>query len=60
MIEAFRSFSPDAEAAVDQFIEAGGTCSELWASFGSGDAIRPTGRRCRPTDLIVRTKLGHA
>jgi endonuclease/exonuclease/phosphatase family metal-dependent hydrolase len=57
MIEAFRSFSPDAEAAVDQFIESGRHVFRALGELGLTDAIPPTGRRYSiPTDLINTDK----
>ena len=57
MIEAFRSFSPDAEAAVDQFIESGRHVFRALGELGLKDAIPPAGRRYSiPTDLINTDK----
>jgi endonuclease/exonuclease/phosphatase family metal-dependent hydrolase len=57
MIEAFRSFSPDAEAAVHQFIESGRHVFRALGELGLKDAIPPTGRRySMPTDLINKDK----
>jgi endonuclease/exonuclease/phosphatase family metal-dependent hydrolase len=57
MIEAFRSFSPDAEAAVDQFIESGRHVFRALGELGLKDAIPLAGRRYSiPTDLINTDK----
>jgi endonuclease/exonuclease/phosphatase family metal-dependent hydrolase len=57
MIEAFRSFSPAAEAAVDQFIESGRHVFRALGELGLKDAIPPAGRRYSiPTDLINTDK----
>ena len=57
MIEAFRSFSPDAEAAVDQFIESGRHVFRALGELGLKDDIPLTGRRySMPTDLINKDK----
>jgi endonuclease/exonuclease/phosphatase family metal-dependent hydrolase len=57
MIDAFRSFSPDAEATVDQFIESGRHVFRALAELGLKDAIPPAGRRYSiPTDLINTDK----
>jgi len=57
LIEAFRGFSPNAEAAVDQFIESGKQVFDALGKLGFKDAIPPLGRRYSiPTDLINRDK----
>ena len=53
LIEAFRSFSANAEAAVDQFINSGKIVFTSLGELGLTDAIPPAGRRYTiPTDLI--------
>jgi endonuclease/exonuclease/phosphatase family metal-dependent hydrolase len=57
MIDAFRSFSRHAEAAVDQFIESGRHVFRALGELGLKDAIPPSGRRYSiPTDLINTDK----
>jgi endonuclease/exonuclease/phosphatase family metal-dependent hydrolase len=57
MIEAFRSFSTNAETAVDQFIESGKQVFGTLGKLGFKDAVPPSGRRYSiPTDLINRDK----
>lgn len=57
LIEAFRSFSPNPEAAVDQFIESGKQVFSALGKLGFKDAVPPQGRRYSiPTDLINRDK----
>ena len=57
LIEAFRSFSPNAEVAVDQFIESGKQVFSALGKLGFKDAVPPIGRRYSiPTDLINRDK----
>ena len=53
LITAFRSFSSDAERAVQQFIDSGELVFAGLAKLGLKDAIPPAGRRYSiPTDLI--------
>ena len=53
LIGAFRSFSSDAEGAVQQFIDSGELVFAGLAKLGLKDAIPPAGRRYSiPTDLI--------
>jgi endonuclease/exonuclease/phosphatase family metal-dependent hydrolase len=53
MIEAFRSFSLNAETAVNQFIESGKQVFGALGQLGFRDAVPPSGRRYSiPTDLI--------
>ena len=53
LIEAFRSFTSNAETAVDQFIESGKEVFSALAKRGFKDAVPPSGRRySMPTDLI--------
>jgi endonuclease/exonuclease/phosphatase family metal-dependent hydrolase len=57
LVEAFRQFSPDAEATVDRFIESGKRVFPRLAALGLHDAIPPAGRRYSiPTDLINTDK----
>ncbi len=57
LIEAFRSFSANAEAAVDQFINSGKIVFTSLGELGLTDAIPPAGRRFTiPTDLINLNK----
>ena len=57
LIEAFRSFSPNPQAAVEQFVESGVQVFTALAALGFKDAIPPLGRRYTiPTDLINRDK----
>ena len=57
MIEAFRSFSTNPEAAVDQFIKSGKQVFRTLGELGFRDAVPPAGRRYSiPTDLINRDK----
>jgi endonuclease/exonuclease/phosphatase family metal-dependent hydrolase len=57
MVVAFRRFSRDAEAAVDQFVESGRQVFDALAKFGLSDAIPSMGRRYSiPTDLISLDK----
>jgi endonuclease/exonuclease/phosphatase family metal-dependent hydrolase len=57
MIEAFRSFSTNPAAAVDQFIESGKQVFRTLGELGFKDAVPPAGRRYSiPTDLINRDK----
>lgn len=57
LIEGFRRFSSDAEAAVDQFIESGRHVFRALGALGLHDAIPPAGRRYSiPTDLINTDK----
>jgi endonuclease/exonuclease/phosphatase family metal-dependent hydrolase len=53
LIAAFRSFSSDAERAVQQFIDSGELVFAALAKLGLRDVIPPAGRRYSiPTDLI--------
>ena len=53
LIEAFRSFSNDAQLAVDRFIDSGKLVFAGLAKLGLKDAIPQAGRRYSiPTDLI--------
>jgi exodeoxyribonuclease III len=53
LVEAFRSFSPNPEAAVDQFIESGEQVFAALGKLGFRDAVPASGRRYSiPTDLI--------
>jgi endonuclease/exonuclease/phosphatase family metal-dependent hydrolase len=57
MAEAFRSFSTNPEAAVDQFVESGKQVFRTLGELGFKDAVPPAGRRYSiPTDLINRDK----
>ena len=57
LIAAFRSFSTDAERAVDRFIDSGKLVFAGLAKLGLKDAIPPAGRRySMPTDLINMDK----
>jgi len=57
LIAAFRSFSSDAERAVDQFIDSGKLVFAGLGKLGLQDAIPPAGRRYSiPTDLINADK----
>lgn len=57
MIAAFRRFSPNAEAAVDQFLESGRLVFAALSKFGLNDAVPLPGRRYSiPTDLISADK----
>jgi endonuclease/exonuclease/phosphatase family metal-dependent hydrolase len=57
LIKAFRSFSPNPEAAVDQFIDSGKQVFSALEKLGFKDAVPPLGRRYSiPTDLINRDK----
>jgi len=57
LIKAFRSFSPNPEAAVDQFIDSGKQVVSALEKLGFKDAVPPLGRRYSiPTDLINRDK----
>ena len=57
LIEAFRSFSADPEAAVDQFIESGRQVFAALGRLGFRDALPHAGRRySMPTDLINADK----
>jgi len=53
LIESFRSFSDDADVAVDRFINSGKLVFASLAKLGLNDAVPSTGRRYSiPTDLI--------
>jgi len=57
LVEAFRSFSPNPEAAVDQFIESGKQVFSALGKLGLKDAVPPSGRRYSiPTDFISLDK----
>jgi len=57
LIAAFRSFSTDAERAVDRFIDSGKLVFSGLAKLGLTDAIPRAGRRyAMPTDLINADK----
>jgi hypothetical protein len=57
LIEAFRSFSTNAEAVVDQFLESGKRVFSALGRLGFNDAVPHCGRRYSiPTDLINRDK----
>ena len=57
LIEAFRSFSTDAETAVDQFIKSGELVFSALGRLGLKDAVPLAGRRYSiPTDLINLNK----
>ena len=57
LIEAFESFSANAELAVDRFIQSGKSVFDALGKNGFSDAIPPAGRRyTMPTDLINRDK----
>ena len=57
LVEAFRSFSTSAEAAVERFIDSGKQVFDTLGKLGFKDAIPPAGRRYSiPTDLINRDK----
>ena len=57
MIAAFRRFSREPEATVDQFIESGRQVFAALRRLGPKDALPPPGRRYSiPTDLISLDK----
>ncbi len=57
LIAAFRSFSSEAEMAVERFLESGRQVFAALRELGLQDAIPPTGRRYSiPTDLINADK----
>jgi endonuclease/exonuclease/phosphatase family metal-dependent hydrolase len=57
MIDGFRRFSADPEAAVDQFLESGRAVFGALSGLGLKDALPPAGRRYSiPTDLLSLDK----
>jgi exonuclease III len=57
LIDAFHAFSPDAETAVNQFIESGKLVFSSLEALGFRDAIPADGRRySMPTDFINLNK----
>ena len=57
MIAAFRRFSANPEAAVDQFAESGRVVFGALSALGLADAVPPHGRRYSiPTDLLSLDK----
>lgn len=59
MLEGFKRFSPEPEAALDRFIDSGHAVFSVLGARGLRDAIPPDGRRhTMPTDLLSSEKDG--